>query len=122
MRLRTIVAAMLVLAPLTVFAHSAKVGPNGGPQVDAGNLHVEMIARDTTMTFFLRDHADKPVSTAGFKGTAIFVIDGKSQRIPLVPMGDNKLMGTAPGALPSQPRGAVQIITPAGATIQGRFN
>jgi len=122
MGLKTIMATALILAPLWAFAHSARIGPNGGPQVDAGNLHVEYVARDTVMTFFVRDHNDKPVATAGFKGTAIFVLDGKPQRIPLTPAGENRLTGTAPVTLPAQPKGAVQITTPSGATIQGRFN
>ncbi|MBL8702066.1 MAG: hypothetical protein JNK67_27025 [Alphaproteobacteria bacterium] len=122
MNARTILAAALVLAPLAAFAHSASVGVNGGSQVDAGHFHVEMVARATTMTFYIRDHADKPVATDGFKGTAIFILDGKSQRIPLVPAGENRLSGTAPAALPDKPRGAVQITTPSGATVQGRFN
>lgn len=121
MRRRTLIAA-LALAPLAARAHSAGVGANGGPQVDAGHLHVEMIASDTTLTLYLRDHADKPVPTDGFKGTAILLLDGRSQRIPLVPAGENRLSGTAPTALPAKPRGAVQITTPGGATVQGRFN
>lgn len=122
MNRRLILAASLSLSPLAAFAHSAKIGPNGGPQVDAGHLHVEMIAQETTMTFYLRDHADKPVPSDGYKGTAIFVLDGRSQRIALSPAGENKLVGTAPVRLPTSPRGAVQITPPNGAMVQGRFN
>ncbi|MBM3523804.1 MAG: hypothetical protein FJX57_12660 [Alphaproteobacteria bacterium] len=122
MRRRLILAAGLMLAPFAAIAHSAKIGPNGGPQVDVGHLHVELIAQDMTMTFYLRDHDDKPVSSDGHKGTAIFLLEGRSQRIPLSPAGENKLVGAAPVKLPPQPRGAVQIVTPNGATVQGRFN
>lgn len=122
MRRRLMLSAGLVLMPLAALAHAAKIGPNGGPQVDAGPLHLEMIVQDATMTIYLRDHADKPVPTDGYKGTAIFLLDGRSQRIALVPAGENKLVGTAPVKLPPNPRGAVQLVSPSGATIQGRFN
>jgi hypothetical protein len=122
MKLRTLLAAALVALPAIGWAHSASVGPNGGPQIDVGNLHVEYTAQDRTMTFHVRDHGDKPVKTDGYKGTAIFVIDGKPLRIPLLPGGDNRLVGTTPAAAPAKPRGAVQIQSPAGASIQGRFN
>jgi hypothetical protein len=122
MSLKMLVAATLVCIPAFAWAHSAGVGPNGGPQVDVGNLHVEYTARDRTMTFHVRDHNDKPVATDGYKGTAIFVIDGKPQRIPLQPAGDNRLTGTTPDAAPAKPKGAVQIQSPTGANIQGRFN
>lgn len=121
-RLKHALVAALMLAPQVVDAHSAKIGPNGGVQVDAGNLHVELVVNDTTMIFYLRDHDDRPVSTVGFKGTAIFVLEGKPQRIPLAPAGDNRLNGTAPAPLPAQPKGAIQLTTPSGSTAQGRFN
>lgn len=122
MTFRMTLAAMLLLAPLAASAHSASTGPNGGPQVDAGTFHVEYTRRDSTMIFHLRDHNDRPVPTDGFKGTAIFVIDGKPQRIPLLPAGENRLSGTTTGAAPAQPKGAVQIQAPGGINASGRFN
>ena len=68
-----------------------------------------------------RDHSDNDVKTDGFKGTAIFVIDGKPQRIPLIPAGENRLSGTSPVDLPTNPKGAVQITTPSGGTMQAKF-
>ena len=56
------------------------------------------------------------------KGTAIFVVDRKVQRIPLTPGGDNKLTGSAAVELPKEPKGAVQITIPGGNTVQAKFN
>ena len=61
--------------------------------------------KGTTLQVFLRDHSDKDVKTDGFKGTAIFVIDGKPQRIPLTPAGENRLSGTSSVDLPTKPKG-----------------
>jgi hypothetical protein len=115
------VAIALLAAPALVLAHSPKVGANGGAQVDAGSYHVELVPDGTTLQVFLRDHSDKEVASAGFKGTAIFVVGGKPQRIPLTPAGTNKLSGTSPVALPKEPKGAVQITTPTGSTVQAKF-
>ncbi len=114
-------AAVLLAATAGAQAHAPKVGANGGPQADAGSFHVEVVPQGTTLQVFLRDHSDKAVPTAGYKGTAIFAVDGKPQRIPLTPAGDNKLTGTSGVALPKEPKGAVQITTPTGSTLQAKF-
>lgn len=115
------VAAALLVAPALGLAHSPKIGANGGAQVDAGSYHVELVPDGATLQIYLRDHSDKEVASTGFKGTAIFVIEGKPQRIPLTPAGANKLTGTSPVALPKEPKGAVQITTPTGSTVQAKF-
>lgn len=122
MKLKIMLAAALIAAPIAAQAHAPKVGHNGGPQTDAGGFHLEIKPDGTTLAVYLRDHSDKEVATQGFKGTAIFLLDGKAERIPLAPDGDNRLTGTATVPLPPEPKGAVQITTPTGSTLQGRFN
>lgn len=122
MKLKILVATALAMAPLVAFAHAPKTGHNGGPQADAGGFHVEIKPEGTSLAVFLRDHADNEVTTSGYKGTAIFLIDGKAERIPLAPAGGNRLTGTATVSLPPSPKGTVQITTPTGSTVQGRFN
>ena len=115
-------ATVLFCAPSLAFAHAAKTGEHGGPQTDAGSFHVEVVAKDTKLEVYLHDHSSKPVASAGFKGVAIFkAADGKPVRIPLEPAGDNKLSGVAPSPLPAQLDGAVQLTTPAGSSVQGKF-
>jgi hypothetical protein len=114
--------ALLVATTTLAIAHAPKVGANGGPQADAGSFHLEVVAKGTSLKVFLWDHSDKAVPTNGYKGTAIFVVDSKPQRIPLAPAGDNVLTGTAPVAMPGQPKGVVQITTPTGSTVQGKFD
>ena len=111
-------AALIVAQP--ALAHEAK-GPNGGKVVDAGEYHVELVAKDANVAVFVTDGSDKPVPATGFKGTAILVVDGKPQRITLEPQGPS-LTGKAAVALPAEPKGAVQLTTPAGSTVQGKFN
>ena len=115
------VAAVLIAATAAASAHGPKIGANGGVQADAGSFHVEVVSQGTTLAVFLRDHGDKAVSTDGYIGTAIFLVDGKPQRIPLVSAGDNRLTGTSAVSIPNDPKGAVQITTPTGSTVQAKF-
>ncbi|MFC5068542.1 hypothetical protein [Flaviflagellibacter deserti] len=62
----------------------------------------------------------RTVAADGFKSTAIFVVDGKPQRIVLTPAGGNKLSGTSAAPLAS-PKGAVEISTPDGKSVLGKF-
>jgi hypothetical protein len=118
-RLVLLIAAVMVSA--TAFAHGPDKGANGGRQVDAGDYHVEMIAKGTQLAVYLRDDKDKPVDAAGFKATGIFVVAGKPQRIELKPESANKLVGTSSVALPQALKGAVQITLPTGKTVQAKF-
>jgi hypothetical protein len=116
------VVAALLAAPAIVAAHAPKVGANGGAQADAGAFHVEIVPHGSVLQVYLRDHGDRAVPTEGYKGAAIFVIDGKPHRIPLAPAGDNRLSGMSSVDLPAEPKGAVQITTPVGSTMQAKFN
>jgi len=114
-----LVAALLIAA--SAFAHGPTKGPNGGRQVDAGDYHVEMVAKDTALIVYLHDDKDKPVDAKGYKATGIFVVDGKPQRIELKAESANKLTGTASVPLPVMLKGAVQITLPTGKTVQAKF-
>lgn len=103
-------------------AHEPTKGPNGGMVVDAGAYHVELIARAATVDVFVTDGGNQPVPVAGFRGTAILIVDGKAQRIALVPTEGSRLTGTASASLPANPKGAVQLTLPDGKTAQGKFN
>jgi hypothetical protein len=112
-------AALLIAT--SALAHGPNKGVNGGPQVDAGDYHVEIVAENTMLSVYLSDRDDKPVDTKGHRATGIFVIQGKSQRIELQPESANKLVGKSSVPLPATPTGAVQITLPTGKTVQAKF-
>ncbi len=116
-----VMVTVLALVPISASAHAPKIGQNGGPQEDAGSFHVEIVPQGAVLQVYLRDHSDKAVSSNGFKGTAIFVINGKAERILLTPAGENLLKGTSSIDLPTEPKGAVQITTATGSTVQAKF-
>lgn len=112
--------ALAVAAPLS--AHEAAKGRNGGLRVDAGEYHTELLVDgSTSVIVFLSDADDKPIPAAGFKATAILIIDGKSQRIELTPAEASRLVGTAPSQVKPGVKGVVQLTAPDGATTQGKF-
>jgi len=100
-------------------AHLEK-GKNGGQMTEAGDYHVELVARGDVVEVYVSDHDDKPIAIAGYKGLAILSAGGKSQRVALE-VGDGKLTGKADGALPQQPKGVVQITPPNGKTVSAKF-
>ena len=123
-RLRSMLMALpLVLAcssPLV--AHEAAKGHNGGLRVDAGKYHTELLVDGSTnVAVFLSDADDKPIPAAGFKATAILIVDGKSQRVELKPAEASKMVGTAQAPVKPGVKGVVQLTAPDGSTAQGKF-
>jgi hypothetical protein len=100
-------------------AHVEK-GKNGGQMTEAGDYHVELVAKGDAVEVYVSDHDDKPVAIAGYKGLAILSAGGKSQRIALEVV-EGKLTGKAAVALPAQPKGVVQITPPNGKTVSAKF-
>ena len=114
-------ALAILLPALPASAHDPKPR-HGGAIVVAGNYHVELVVKDGQVDVYLMGHDDKPVAVTGRKGVAILMADGKSVRIPLEPVGAERLSGKAADARLSAPKGVVQISEPAGGTVQARFN
>ena len=121
-RLFATAIALSVAAASSAFAHEAAKGANGGLRVDAGKYHTELVANgSTTVVVFLSDAADKPVPAAGFKATAILVVDGKPQRFSLEPADGARLVGTSPVVVAVGVKGVIQLTAPDGTTAQGKY-
>ncbi|WP_244540615.1 hypothetical protein [Hyphomicrobium sp. CS1BSMeth3] len=118
----TIALSVALLAPTFALAHDAAKGRHGGWRVDAGKYHTELVVDGSSnVVVYLSDADDKPIPAAGFKGTAIFIIDGKSQRFALAPVEGSKLVGTAPAPIKRGVKGVVQLTAPDGSSAQGKF-
>jgi len=121
MNVRLLLMLSALILPLPALAHDVAKGPHGGRVAEAGDYHVEFVAKENLIEVFLTDARDKPVTPAGFKAIAILVIAGKSARVVLEPT-DARLSGRAQGALPAEAKGVIQITSPAGKTAQAKFN
>ena len=115
-----LIAALLTSAG-SAWAHDAKAR-NGGRIADAGAYHVEMVVRSDAVDVFISDESEKSVAASGFKGMAILLAGGKSQRVVLAPVDGTRLSGSATAALPEQAKGVVQLTGPDGKTIQAKFD
>ena len=120
MRLESLLIA-LCLAAMPAFAHEIEKGPHGGRVVDSGQVHVELVTKDKVVDVYLTDKSDKAVVAAGYKGVAILLVGGKSQRVVLEAAADNRLTGTASATLIGTPKGAVRLTAPDGVTSQAKF-
>lgn len=119
---RAIALLLLLIGAPAALAHAPQVGANGGPQVNAGPYHVEMVVEGETVAVFLTDHAGKlPQRVGEFKATADLTIEGGTVRVELVSERPGKLAGRAGRPLPAKPAGTVQIRSPTGFTVQARF-
>ncbi len=123
MKLLIAIAATFAFSITSALAHDPRPGPNGGLKVDAGSRHhAELLANGTSqIVVFLYDAADQPIPAEGYRGNAILVVGGATQRFPLQPADGNRLIGTAPVSVPTGVKGAVQLTAPDGATAQARF-
>ena len=122
MKFTILALASILLTASTAAAHEVEKGPNGGRVVEAGAHHVELVVKEDAVNVFVTDASEKPVSINGYKGVAIFTINGMVQRIVLEPKEGARLSGTSPVALPASPTGVVQITAPDGKTAQSHFH
>jgi hypothetical protein len=120
MNVKFLFAAALLSWSACASAHDHK-GANGGWVTDAGSYHVELVSKSDKLELFVSDENQKSIPATGFKAIAILVVDGKSQRILLKPVGSALLSGTASVVLPAQPKGVVQLTGPDGKTAQAKF-
>ena len=118
---RWLLIGALLTSAGSAWAHDTK-GRNGGRIADAGSYHVEMVVKSDIVDVYISDANEKPVAAAGFKGMAILVAGGKSQRVVLAPVEGTRLSGSATAALPNQPKGVVQLTGPDGKTSQAKFD
>ena len=121
MRLADVTLVSALLVPLAASAHDTK-GVNGGRVSDAGAYHVELVLREASVDVFVSDANERPLGAAGFKATAVVVLEGKPHRIALEPQGNARLSGKAPAPLSPDVKAAVQLTAPDGKTAQARFN
>ena len=80
MKLKILFAVSALILALPALGHDVAKGPNGGRVVQAGDYHVELVARSNVIEVFLTDTGDKPVPPAGFQGRRHFA--GRRQKRP----------------------------------------
>ena len=119
---RLILIPFLAAFPFATMAHEVAKGPNGGPVVDSGGHHVEMVAKGTELVLVLTEGDDKPLASAGTKNARAVVQDGgKAATITLQPAEPNRLVGTLAQPLGPGARVVVSATMADGHAVQARF-
>jgi hypothetical protein len=99
----------------------AETGPHGGPMQDVVGVHAELVVSDKTVTVYLYDEANKPVSANGYGGSVLAGAGQARQVIALTAGADNSLAGTGTATI-GKPAGlTLQLRNPAGKSGQARY-
>ena len=117
--LRMILLTLMLATPAA--AHEPDTGPNGGARMDAGPYRIELVPAGTVVTVHITLDDDSVVDTAAMTGTAILLIEGKPVRVSLVPAAPGTLAADIGKAVPTEVKGAVQILGADGITVQAKF-
>jgi hypothetical protein len=117
--LRVMLLTLILATPAA--AHEPDTGPNGGARMDAGPYRVELVPAGTVVTVHITLDDDSAVDTAAMTGTAILLIDGQPVRVALVPAAPGTLSADTGVDVPSDVKGAVQILGSDGVTVQAKF-
>ena len=92
----------LATALLVALATSAlAAGPNGGTVVVADGHPIELVATETTLTFFVTEDEGGPAETAGLTGKAFVQAGGKTETVALAGAPPNRMVGPLKGPLPT---------------------
>ncbi|CAO3408217.1 hypothetical protein [Azospirillum largimobile] len=117
-----LVAAALFVAPATAFADGAKTGTHGGPRVDAGPYHAELVLQGNDVVLYVTDGADKPVDVTGAKAEATILANKQTQKVALEPAGANALKGKANlGEVHDSVKVVTALTMPGQKPVQARF-
>lgn len=115
------IASILLILATPLAAHEPGIGPNGGMRVDAGPYRVELVPNGTSVQVHITMDDDSSVDTTVMSGIAILLIGGKPVRAPLTPTSAGILSADTGVSVPSDVKGAVQIVGTDGKTVQAKF-
>ena len=125
MKLNTLLFAATTFFSIPAFAadkHNDAHAKHGGVAVEAGIYHVELVAKEKLLTFYVYDHDDKPTDVKGAKATA-HVFSGKDKAAAtLVASTGNMMKGETPFTIGSDAKIVVSFTFPGKKPEQARFS
>lgn len=101
--------------------HGAQKGPNGGPVEDVAGVHLEFVSAGTTLTFYVLDESNKPMSAKGITASALVVSGTDRETVTLAVEGESVLKGELKKPIAPNATVSVTLKTPAGKSGQARF-
>lgn len=129
--LKTLAAILIMVAPpialsiASAHAHEVVSGPNGGPIVDLGSHHLELVARNGHIELFVTDAKGAPVNVANASANLVILAGTKKLTATLAPDGARAENGILAADLALSDRGPytiVAVVTLSSAKpLQGKF-
>lgn len=113
-------ASLLVLA-LSFPAGAWASDKHGGHEVEVGKYHVELVAKDKDLAFYVRDQGDKPIDPNSVKASAN-VLSGKDKATVDLTAGGDKLSGQVPFNVAKDAKVIVTFSVAGGKREQARFS
>jgi hypothetical protein len=111
----TFLAAFLFAAP------AAASDKHGGHEVEVGKHHVELVVKDRSLSFYVRDQADKPVDPKQVKASAS-VLSGKDKATVQLTAAGDRLAGEAPFDVAKDAKVLVTFSVGGAKSAQARFS
>jgi hypothetical protein len=117
------VLAFLALGTAPALAGEKDRGPNGGPVIDAGGYHVELVAKGPALTLYVTTHeTDAPVPTTGATGFIVIQSKSGTERLDLATVEANQLTATAKADIAADAKIAVTFTIKDQKPASGRFD
>lgn len=90
-------ALALALAPGAAFAHGeAPPAAHGGMMQEAHEMWLELVVQNKDVTLYVLDAAKQPVPSTEVSGTVTILTGGKTHKVELSPVEENRLRGELP--------------------------
>ena len=92
---KLLLAVGLTVSPMMALAHGPEghnaLGLNGGQVTDVGGHHVEFVAKDKSVAFYITGEKDTPESTKAAVASVVYLANGVSKTVALVAEEPNRL-------------------------------
>lgn len=116
------VAGLLSMPSFAAEKHDDAHAKHGGVAVEAGTYHVELVAKDKSLTIYVSGHDDKPVDVKGAKATANVFSGKEKATVTLTSADGNSMKGETPFTISADAKIVVSFTLPGKKTEQARFS
>ena len=123
-RLRVLLAAGFILAPVLALAQAHSHGPQHGGQVQKiGAYEAELVVKGTDAMLYVVDDKEKKIDASKFSATATVLAKGNEQKtLELKPANDNILSGKVDFPVEGKFRATVTLKSGSSELGKGRYN
>lgn len=119
--LRALAALVILTGASAALAHEEENGPHGGHIKESAGHHIEFVAAEQDLTFYLSDEKGAPLAAKGSTGKAIIQQDGKTQQVELAVVDPDKLTAKLETPLVKGAKIAVTATMADGHNLQALF-